>query len=357
MSYLPFADTRTSIRYGFAVGKVRVLETRVFGKATYERLLDARTFNEQRRILSDTIYGRYLEGAETPAAVESALNSALDDFYGFLDEANLPPAMVRYFRIRYDFANLKGALKARALGIASDGLFVDLGTIPVDELSGDLGELPAPFGPLAERLEAQEEQESASQEPSTSSGPGAAVSRAVDETSDVQLAHIDFEVDKAMFAELVADAAKSKSRFLKGLAALEIDIANLKVLLRARLAGIASKQLAAMLFDGGTITRENLSELYAMPLADAAARLSRLPVLSGMPSADLLEPGRVDVIADNVVVRYLRAARAVPVGPEPVIAYVLARAAEVTAVRAILIGTLSGTPADKLRARLRDVYV
>jgi hypothetical protein len=105
------------------------------------------------------------------------------------------------------------------------------------------------------------------------------------------------------------------------------------------------------------MSREELAGLYAMPLPDAAARLARNPVLSGIPVTELIEPGRVDVIADNVVVRYLRAARAVPVGPEPVIAYVLARAAEVTAVRAILIGTLSGLPSETLRARLRDVYV
>jgi vacuolar-type H+-ATPase subunit C/Vma6 len=93
---------RDAQRYGFAVGKVRVLQTRVFGPGTYERLLDAPTFSEQMRVLSDTIYGRYLEGASTADDVENGLERALDDFYRFLDDANLPGPVVRFFRVRYD---------------------------------------------------------------------------------------------------------------------------------------------------------------------------------------------------------------------------------------------------------------
>jgi len=234
---------------------------------------------------------------------------------------------------------------------------VTLGTVPVEQFSGALDELPASLGPLAERFEAVEADDAAVRQVSRAADSAEPVSSVAGATSDAQLARIDFEVDKAMFAELTADASKSKSRFLKGLAELEIDIANLKVLLRARLAGIAPDHFAEMLFDGGAMTRAELIELYSLPLADAAARLARLPVVSGIPVTELMEPGRVDVIADNVVVRYLRAARAVPVGPEPVIAYVLARVAEVTAVRSILVGTLSGLSSDTLRARLRDVYV
>ena len=44
-------STRDALRYGFAVGKVRVLTTRVFGKATYERLIDAPDFAEQPKVI------------------------------------------------------------------------------------------------------------------------------------------------------------------------------------------------------------------------------------------------------------------------------------------------------------------
>jgi vacuolar-type H+-ATPase subunit C/Vma6 len=210
-----YKTTRDSIRYGFAVGKVRVLETRVFGHGTYERLIDAGTFAEQRRILSDTVYGRYLEGAETAAAVERGLTRALDDFYGFLDEASLPPAVVRFFRSRHDFANLKGALKARLLAIPAEGLLVELGTVPVEAFERDLAQLPAPLGPLAEELLAV---------PQNSRDA---------EVREIDLADVDAAVDRAMFAELRVLARESRSAFLRGLAALQIDIANVRACSKA----------------------------------------------------------------------------------------------------------------------------
>jgi V/A-type H+-transporting ATPase subunit C len=53
----------------------------------------------------------------------------------------------------------------------------------------------------------------------------------------------------------------------------------------------------------------------------------------------------------------VRRVRVVPFGPEPVIAYVMAREAEVVAVRTLLIGRLAGLDRDALRRRLRDLTV
>jgi vacuolar-type H+-ATPase subunit C/Vma6 len=43
-------------------------------------------------------------------------------------------------------------------------------------------------------------------------------------------------------------------------------------------------------------------------------------------------------------------------GSEPVIGYVMARQAEVTMVRTLLIGRMSGVPSEVLRRRLRVRY-
>lgn len=340
---------RESIRYGFAVGKVRVLETRVFGLATYERLLDAADFQEQLRILSDTIYGRYLDGAQSALDVERGLDRALDEFYRFLDEAHLPDSVVGFFRERYDFANLKGALKARLLSTPADDLLVDLGTIPIEDFSGPLEELPKPFGALAERVSeaAHASLEEASQGPAGSQGEAA--------EGSVQI--VDAEVDRAMFAELAHLARESGSGFLEELIKLQIDIANVKSLLRARLADVPADEALPMTVEGGSVSVAELTRLYELPIAEAGARLAALPTLSGIPAAELADLARLDVIADNVVVGYLRRARAVSVGAEPVIAYVMGREAEVRAVRTLLIGRLAGLPTEVLRSRLRNLYV
>lgn len=318
-------------RYGFAVGKVRVLETRILGRSSYERLLDAESFEEQRRILSDTLYGRYLEGVATADGVERALSEALDGFYSFLDEAALPPSVTRFFRTRYDFANLKAALKAERFGVPVTGMLEDLGTIEIEAFTRPLDELPKPFGALAARLLHAEE--------------GAA-----DE-------NIDSAVDRAMFAELVGLGAESHSSFLSGLAALMVDIANAKTVLRARTAEMPAAGLDELLLEGGTLSVARLLEAYQLPVIDLVGVLGRSSNLASVGIGDGADLRRLDVVADNIVVNYLRTARAVSIGPEPVIAYVLAREAEIVALRTVLLGKLSKIDPDVVRERLRDLYV
>ena len=53
---------------------------------------------------------------------------------------------------------------------------------------------------------------------------------------------------------------------------------------------------------------------------------------------------------------YLRAAKLVSYGPEAVAAYLAAVEGEITAVRMILTGRLSGAAPEAIRERLRDLY-
>jgi V/A-type H+-transporting ATPase subunit C len=226
---------RDAQRYGFAVGKVRVLQTRVFGPGTYERLLDAPTFSEQMRVLSDTIYGRYLEGASTADDVENGLERALDDFYRFLDDANLPGPVVRFFRVRYDYANLRAVLKARALGVSTDGMVVGLGTVPAEVVTGPVSGLPAFLGDVAAALEPDADESPASVEA------------------------IDAAVETALFADLVRSARLAKSSTLRELASLTVDVANARTAIRARRRGASPDEVVEMLLPGGSLTAEDLT--------------------------------------------------------------------------------------------------
>lgn len=330
-----FKAVNDSIRYGFAVGKVRVLETRVFGAATYERLIDAPTFDEQRRILSDTPYGAHLEGSANADDVENALERALDEIYRFLVTSNLPAPVVRFFRVRYDYANMKAVLKARLLGMPADGLLVELGTVSPEVVEGPVDGLPDHLRTLAREFSAAADADDAAVTPED----------------------IDIAAERALFADLVDTARASRSRFLRDLAALQVDVTNAKTAIRARRRGIAPGELAGMLLDGGTLKVRAIEDAYALPFDEFVEVVARAPRMKGIAAEELADPARLDVVTDDIAVRFLRSGRAVPVGPEPVIAYVIAREAEVRAVRTLLIGRLAGLSDDALRARQREVYV
>ncbi|PKQ20462.1 MAG: hypothetical protein CVT66_04805 [Actinobacteria bacterium HGW-Actinobacteria-6] len=332
MSVPLYKTVYDSISYGFAVGKVRVLETRVFGGGTYERLVDAPSFAEQKRILSDTVYGRYIENAETADDVETGLESALDDFYKFLNEANLPAPVVRFFRVRYDYANLKAVLKARALGAPLDGMLVDLGTVPAEVVSGPVEHLPEFLAKVVAGLAGDDEQV-------------------------VSVEQIDTAVEHASFTDLAETARVSKSRALKELARLMIDVVNARAAIRARRRELPASDLAGAFFKGGSLHLSRIEKAYILPFAEFADAIASMPALGGVEPELLTDLASLDVVLDNLIARFLRRARAVQFGPEPVIAYVMAREAEVTAVRTLLIGRLAGLDRDALRSRLRELYV
>lgn len=317
-----FRQTRDAMRYGFAVGKARVLETRALDRSALERLLDARTFEEQKRLLSETAYAPYLESAHTPGEVERALDDALDGFYGFLEDAALPEPVVRFFRLRYDYANLKAALKARLFGADLEELLVDHGTVPLDVFR-QMSELPEHLSTVASDL--------------AGAGDG-----------DV----IDREVDRAYFADLLATARRSRSRFLSEIAEIQIDAANVKTLVRGTLSGLAEAELAGLFLDGGTVSAEELAALFRMGLADLPHAIRRHAALRALAATGFTDPAELDPALQMVQAAALRRGRQEAAGPEPVIAYVMGREAEVRMLRVLLLGTLTGVAHETLRARL-----
>lgn len=323
-------STRDDIRYGFAVGRVRVLQSRLLSRSVYERLIDAPDFAEQRKVLSETAFGRYLENAETAGDVERALDASLGDLYNdFLLGAGLPDAVARYFRLPYDYRNLRTALKTRVLGMTTPGLSA-LGTIEPAAFTGSGEGLPDEMAAL---LTAWDEAEQAP-----------------------PLSDIETTVDHALFAALAGEAKRSRVGFLRELTALRIDLAVIRVLLRANGKRLAPAAVLDSLVEGGTPALLALApaagRMDAEELAEAILATRAAP---GLEVADLTDLERYDLAAAALDAARMTSARMAPSGPEPVLAYVLGREAEVVALRIALVGRLSGLDREAVRERLRGV--
>ncbi len=319
------------VRYGFAVGRVRVLEHRMLPAATYERLLDAPDFAEQVRVLADTPYGAFLTVDATVDDVERAAERVLEALIGMLAGANLPGAVERFVRLPYDFANLRIRLSGDRLGMPTGGSYAGLGTVPVAVFEGPPQLFPAPFRGLHAALVNR-------------AGPG----------TDERVAAA---IDSALFSSLAEEAREARSAFLEDLVRLKIDVANVRVLLRSRARARLHSETKGLLLGGGSFEPDVLMRLYALGSADIASALAARPgPFHGLRAETLVDLARYDVLADDLVVRHLWKARVVAVGPEPVIGYVMARQAEAMMVRTLLIGGLAGVDRGALRDRVRLRY-
>jgi V/A-type H+-transporting ATPase subunit C len=321
---------RDDIRYGYAVGRVRVLEGRLLGRGTLERLLDAPDLKEQKRVLAETHVGRYLEGADSAEGIERALESSLIDLYDeFLTRADLPEAVVSYFRLPHDFGNVRAAVKARVLGIPLDGLLSGLGSIPAESFLDAGAGLPEPFGSLLTTWDDAEEPP------------------ALDE--------VEVAVDRVLFGALAAAAKRSRVRFLRDLTSLRIDVANARLLLRARAKAMPAYEIGARVLDGGTALLAALAtEATRMSAEELADAIVKTRALGRATQADLTDLERFDMVGDALVAERMLAARRAPGGAEPVLAYVLAREAEVRLLRAVLVGRLAELDAATVRVSVRE---
>jgi V/A-type H+-transporting ATPase subunit C len=321
-----------SLRYGFAVGRIRVLETRLVPPSTYERLIDARSLVEQSRILTETPYGDYLETVRSAEDVERGLDAALADLYtSFLGQANLPKSFMDFFLVRRLFANLKGRLKAEALGIEPAGMLSNLGAVAAEAARGQSEGLPS----RARRAER------------------AIRAALAGDDGRLPAEEIEEAADRELYRELAAIARDADIAFMREIVELEVDIANVRVFIRGRRRDTAGGDVRARFLPGGRIPVPSLMVAYRLPPPEAVARLSARMPLPGVGPEVLADPARFDIVAARLVSQRARAGLRTATGPDPVVGYILEREAEARELRALLIGSLARLPLDRLRERFR----
>lgn len=317
--------------------RIRAMENRLLTRERMGRMLDARDNAEAAKILTECGYGEL--SALTPKDLEALLGDVRKRTYADLATMTPDSNLLDVFRIKYDYHNAKVLLKAEAVGADPVRLMSGGGRYQPNLLREAYAK-----GELKNCTDAFRAAVRHAKESLAASG-------------DPQLA--DFILDRAYYGELTAAARESGSGFLTGYVRLSIDVANLRSVVRAGRMGKGADFLRQVLVPGGSVSERDLSGIREGDLANkfrgsvlSEAAVVGAPLMSG--GGDLTAFER---LCDNAVVAYLGNARRVAFGEAPVVAYLYAKEAELTAVRIILMGRLAGLDADIIRERLRDSYV
>ena len=315
---------------------LRAREPKLLNRDRAERMLEAASFEEAAKLLTDCGYSDMSQ--MSAGEVEAALAEHRSEIFQELDRLAPEGEIVDVFKMKYDYHNAKAIVKAEAMGLAPQRLLSDSGRVRPDALllaynEDHLSALPGVLG--AAMGEAKE---------------------ILARTANPQLA--DFVLDRAYFEEFKAAAKAVDSRFLAGYAAILIDSTNLKSAVRTLRMGKGLDFLYSVLIPGGNVDvdrlaasgdREGISALYAHTVLEKAAALGAEAMEGGSMTA-------FELACDNAVNSYLTAAKLVSYGSEAVIAYLAAVEGEITAVRMILTGRLAGIAPGDIRERLRDLY-
>ena len=309
-------------------------ETKMLSAERMERMIDAPTNDEAAKILEECGYGDLsgLSAKEAGAALEAHIRALFDEVEGMVPEAQL----VQLFRLKYDYHNAKALIKAQAMGVECDAILSQRGTVPPQKLDAAFYEDIPPV--LAQAM--------------------ASAAAILAHTTNPQAA--DFELDRAYFAQMLdlADGL-SDGGFAKGYVQLQIDSANLRAAVRTRRMAKDADFLKTALIPGGTIgtdrvlaafdSAEALTALYGNTWLGNAAAAGAAAMSGGALTA-------FELLCDNALMDYIRAAKLRSFGAAHVTAYLAAMENETTAARMILTGRLAGLQPAVIRERLRETY-
>jgi V/A-type H+-transporting ATPase subunit C len=329
----------------FLSAMLRAREPKMLDGDKTERLLDAPGFDDAAKLLVECGYPDMsgMDAGQLNAAISKHRSDVFDEISRHLQAKRITDI----FRVKYDYHNIKVLVKSMCSNTDGSRLLSDSGRIGPKVLTeafitGVRGGLP----PAMTR----------------------AISEAVgilSRTQNPQLA--DIETDKFCYGELLEIAAEIGDDFVSGYVRLLIDSANLKTAVRTLRMKKDSEFLKRAVIQGGDVTAERLSELspsgedlpeiYGKGLLAGAALLG-LSAIGGTPAGAAV--GQMTLFereCDNAATVHLSRAKRVSFGIAPVFAYMAALETEITSVRMILTGKLSGITPEVIRERLRESYV
>ena len=330
------------VNYSYASGLIRAKEPKLLGTGQFNRMLDAPSAEDAYKVLTEAGYG--LGGGSTASvfAYERLLSDEMIKCFRLLLEIAPDPEVIRAFQRRYDYFNVKVLLKAELSGQETPPILLETGTIGPDAISRYIRERDySQFTLLMKEAVAE-------------------VYDVFARMKDPQM--VDLILDRASYRQFADDLRNIDSPFLQGIAEYMVDMTNIKMFIRARSLKKSWDFIKKLLLDAGTIAEEVyfknssgtpedfIEAIRSTRYGDAVQKGWEL-VRSGKNSSGL------EKALDDLFMSYIRGAKLVTMGVEPLIAYLFAKEAEIRNVRMIMTGRINNLPADMIRERLREVYV
>ncbi|MCK4850360.1 MAG: V-type ATPase subunit, partial [Phycisphaerae bacterium] len=265
MAALWTGEFREDWRYAFAIGALRVLQTRLLESSRLNDLANSISLDEMVARLAGTAYAPGTEGSAVSEQIEARLKHLRWAAYELIIPMCLDEALKRFLQGPEDFRNLKILLRRTLIENSPELPLSDLGFIKPDQLQQDFE---------AEKYD--------SFEPAMAQTIQDAIVAYYD---DKNPRNIDFAVDRGAIMYRRTLAGELKNEYLLGLCALLGDLGNIRSMARLKWLEEDSKLLGRAFLPGGSI---ELSRLQGA-LAGSWEAISAM--FFATPYAQLIEHG------------------------------------------------------------------
>ncbi|MDH4238813.1 MAG: V-type ATPase subunit [Phycisphaerae bacterium] len=304
-------------RYVYQSAQVRVLELQMLTRAAFLDMANAENFQAAADLLSATEYAMS-RSDKSSAEMESNLSLRRSAVRELFADLILDKPIVKLFKTRDDFANLRLAVRRTLTD-------KPLGT----DYSTD-GNFPPE---LFEQVFAEENY---TEFPDYMADASERAVLAYYRNKDIR--QIDHAIDSAQAEYNLKQARRLNSIFLLGLFRIQIDLTNIRTMLRLK---FTESEQRNVFLKGGFI------ELERMERGAEIGYEALAPLFFVTPYYHLVEAGaayltseksflRIEQQCEEHLTGFLKSTVQITAGPQPIIAYILLKENEIRTVRLIL---------------------
>lgn len=320
------------------VPMVKVWETRLLTKSFYEKLMNLNSLDEAIKSLQETTYGNFNIDSNFEQGLELSYKVACDDLFKSLKHVDV----IKFVRMKNDYSNIKTLIKSKILNKDFSSILNTNGTVDIEVLKmafkndnfSDLDEVMIECIKNAFKV--------------------------YEDNKDVQ--KVDIVVDRYMYKNMSIIVKRMDSSFMNEYMEMLIDLTNLKTTLRVKKLNKDKLFLKEVLLEDGKLSIDVFVEMLNLNMADIPTRFIRTSYYKLI--AESIEEyektaslSGLEKNVDNYIMKFVRDAKFISLGVEPIFAYLYARETEIKNLRIVLAGKLNNVDSKIINERLRDNYV
>ncbi len=320
--------------YLYISTRLKVLEKNMLSSDKYIRMISAKSTEDALKVLIENGWKGISDNVafSIDDIISKRRKDVLDLLYTYAPDRRI----IDFFRIKFDYHNIKVFVKSQALGVSGEDAYSEAGTVPSKVLKNalrDKNENVLPKNMFDAAVEAED---------------------VLARTGDPQLS--DIIVDNAQTKHMQEIAAETKSEFLKGYSDLYTDLCNLRVVIRGSASGKDRNYRMRAFSSGGSIditplinddSPENIEKVFLRTPCAAAATTGLNAINGESPMSDF------DMACDRAVMDYINKAKLIPFGEAQIVSYLIKSENEQTSVRLILTCRALGMKDEQIMERLR----
>ncbi len=316
--------------FPYATAAVKSMETKLLTNEQIMYLADADSFDDVLKLLSDTDYNKNKKITKTNFS--GIILEHISDVYKSVTELLGKHSFIDFFLYKYDFHNIKALIKSEISGKHVESILLNMGNVPLDILKEAIRE----------------------RNYSKISFPEV---KATDKAFDLfsktnNPCYIDLVLDKACFSAMKRTAERINMVYLSDYVTKLIDIMNIRTYYRMTYLKISQDIFEYAFLDGGMIDLrffinafENSSGLKVFKETDYKILSENIPV------------NFFEKICDDHIMEQVKRAKYKSLTAEPVAGYVIAKECEASILKYIFSCKLNDIKKEKIKERVRKVYV